>query len=265
MATDGYTIRSFPKRRKLVTDIGWLSRSRHPMQGIIEVDVTEPRSIIRKIRRESGKQLSFTAFIVATVARAMERTKEVNASHARFGRIAYFDDVNVLTMIEVANTDGMRIPIGHLVPKANKLSPIEIEMIFESFRNTYNSADETKKLDAITSLPKVLRRSLFGQMPRDPRFIQSTMGTVVISAVGMFMPRHAAWALGRANHTVSVWLGSTVDRVCNIKGKLETRTMACITIDLDHDIIDGAPAARFVADVVEMIENAAILKDTRAE
>ncbi len=37
--------------------------------------------------------------------------------------------------------------------------------------------------------------------------------------------------------------------------------MACITIDLDHDIIDGAPGARFVADLVEMIENATVLRN----
>ena len=261
MPTKGYTIKPFPKRRKLVTDIGWLARSRHPMQGVVEVDITDTRSLIRRTRGETGAQLSFTSFLVATVAQAMLRTSEVNATHTLHGKIAYFDDVNVLTMIEVTNTDGMRIPIGHLIAAANRLSPAQIEERIDKFRNSYNDAAETRMLDMMTSLPRFLRRGLFGRMPKNPKFIQSTMGTVVVSAVGMFIPRHAAWALGRANHTVSVWVGSTVDRVCNIKGQLVTRTMACITIDLDHDIIDGAPGAKFVADLVEMIENATVLKN----
>ena len=31
--------------------------------------------------------------------------------------------------------------------------------------------------------------------------------------------------------------------------------MLCLTVTFDHDIIDGAPAARFVRRLVELIEN----------
>ncbi|MGA9397752.1 MAG: hypothetical protein WBV22_05760 [Anaerolineaceae bacterium] len=36
-----FTIKPFPRRRKLVTDIAWLSRSRHSIRGMIEVDITD--------------------------------------------------------------------------------------------------------------------------------------------------------------------------------------------------------------------------------
>jgi pyruvate/2-oxoglutarate dehydrogenase complex dihydrolipoamide acyltransferase (E2) component len=74
----------------------------------------------------------------------------------------------------------------------------------------------------------------------------------------MFLPRRAAWALGQANHTLSIWVGSTVEWLCLIDGKIMPRTMACITIDFDHDLIDGAPAARFAAMLVRMIEKASL-------
>jgi pyruvate/2-oxoglutarate dehydrogenase complex dihydrolipoamide acyltransferase (E2) component len=256
---NGYTIKPLPKRRRLVKDIGWLARSRHSMKGLIEVDITDARSRIRRLRRESGRPLSFTAFLVSTVAHAIAQNPEVNACHTRMGRIAYFDKVNVVAMIEVVNTDGLRIPIGHLIPAAEDLEPTEIEQIIEKYRSTYNEASETKMLDVVTSLPAFLRRFLFGQMPKNPKFIQKTMGTVVVSAVGMFLPKHAAWAVGQGNHTISIWVGSTVERICKLRGELVPRTFGCISIDIDHDIIDGAPAARFTAALVEMIEKASVL------
>jgi pyruvate/2-oxoglutarate dehydrogenase complex dihydrolipoamide acyltransferase (E2) component len=260
----GFAIRPFPKRRRLVTDIGWMSRSRHSMRGMLEVDITDARSLIRKWRRRTGKPLSLTAFLVSTVAQAIARNPEVNASHARGGRIAYFEAVNILAMVEVTNTDGMRIPIGHLIGGADKLDAQQIESVIDRFRAGYNDARATKLLDVVTTIPRPLRRLLFARMPLNPKFIQETMGTAVVSAVGMFLPRHAAWALGQSNHTVSVWVGSTLERPCMVNGVVTPRTMACITIDIDHDIIDGAPAARFTAMLVEMIEKATVLEGERA-
>ncbi len=239
----GFTIKPFPKRRRLVTDIAWVSRSRHSMRGMIEVDVTDALSMIREWRRRTGKPLSFTSFLVSTIAQAVAANPEVNACHASGGRIAYFEDVNVLVMVEVPNSDGMKIPIGHLIRAADKLEVEGIQGAIDRFRSNYNDASETRLLDLFATFPQSIRRLFFARMPLNPDFVQKTMGTVIISAVGMFLPQHAAWALGQANHTISIWVGSTVERLCMIKGKITPRTMACITIDFDHDIIDGAPAA----------------------
>ena len=258
-SSEGFTIQPFPRRRKLVTDIAWLSRSRHSMWGMIEVDVTEAISEIHRRRISTGKPLSLTSFLVSTISRAIASTPQVNACHAWWGRIAYFEDVNILTMVEVTDSDGSRIPIGHLIKAADQLEVDDIQDEIDGFRSHYNDALETRLLDLIASLPQFVRRLLFGKMPLNPKFVQKTMGTAIVSAVGMFLPRHAAWALGQANHTLSIWVGSTVERLCLIDGKIMPRTMACITIDFDHDLIDGAPAARFAAMLVRMIEKASVL------
>ena len=255
----GFTLKTFPKRRKLVADIAWLSRSRHAMRGMIEVDITDARSSIHEWRRRTGKPLSFTSFLVSSVAKAVAANPEVNACHASRGRIAYFEDVNVLTMIEVPDFDGMKIPVGHLIKAADKLEVGGIQDTIDRFRSNYNDASETRLQDLLTKFPQSVRRMLFARMPLNPDFVQKNIGTVIVSAVGMFLPRHAAWALGQSNHTVSLWVGSTMERLCMIKGNITPRTMACITIDLDHNIIDGAPAARFIAMLVKMIEKASVL------
>jgi pyruvate/2-oxoglutarate dehydrogenase complex dihydrolipoamide acyltransferase (E2) component len=255
----GFAIQPLPKRRRLAADLGWLSRSRHSMRGLLEVDVTDARARIRRYRRESGKPLSFTAFLVATVARAVSLHKEVNASHAGNGAVAFFDNVHVLAMMEVADTDGTRLPVGHLIGSADTLSLPQIEEELEKVRSTNHQASETRMLDLFASFPAFLRRLFFARTPKNPAFVKEHMGTVLISSVGMFVPRHAFWALGQANHTVSIWVGGISERVRVIRGNVTPRDFLCITIDLDHDIVDGAPAARFVDTLTEMIEKASIL------
>lgn len=41
-----------------------------------------------------------------------------------------------------------------------------------------------------------------------------------------------------------------------IEGRIEIREYLCLTLSFDHDIIDGAPAARFTQQFREFIEMA---------
>ena len=38
-------------------------------------------------------------------------------------------------------------------------------------------------------------------------------------------------------------------------GQLENHEFLCMTITIDHDIVDGAPAARFIQRLKEMVES----------
>ena len=46
-----------------------------------------------------------------------------------------------------------------------------------------------------------------------------------------------------------------------IDGRIEEREYVCLTLTLDHDVIDGAPAARFVRRLTELIESGAGLQE----
>jgi hypothetical protein len=41
-------VEPFPQMRRLAPDIGWLTRSRYAIRGLLEIDVTVPRQIIRE-------------------------------------------------------------------------------------------------------------------------------------------------------------------------------------------------------------------------
>jgi pyruvate/2-oxoglutarate dehydrogenase complex dihydrolipoamide acyltransferase (E2) component len=58
-------------------------------------------------------------------------------------------------------------------------------------------------------------------------------------------------------------LGGIAEKPGVADGHIEPREYLCLTISLDHDIIDGAPAARFTARLKEMIESGYGLEQNR--
>jgi len=77
-------------------------------------------------------------------------------------------------------------------------------------------------------------------------------GAVSVTAVGMF-GKDALWFLPLGGATVLVTVGSIVERVVMKDGRPELREHLCLTVSFDHEIVDGAPAARFVKRLSELL------------
>ncbi len=58
--------------RRFALDAGYLGRRRHIVHGLIEVDVTDARALIGEHEQATGEKLSFTAFIIYCLAKAIE-------------------------------------------------------------------------------------------------------------------------------------------------------------------------------------------------
>jgi pyruvate/2-oxoglutarate dehydrogenase complex dihydrolipoamide acyltransferase (E2) component len=59
--------------------------------------------------------------------------------------------------------------------------------------------------------------------------------------------------------TLSVLVGGLSERPRVVDGKVQIRQVLDLTITVDHNVVDGAPAARFVADMRRLIETAEVL------
>ena len=120
----------YPVERELVVDFGRLANRRHIIYAMGELDVTRARQAIRQHEQHSGERLSFTAFIVSCVGRAVEEQPLVHAYRqwrAPFyfgrGRLVIFDEVDVVTMIE---PQAGAVAIPHIVRAANRKSARQI-------------------------------------------------------------------------------------------------------------------------------------------
>jgi pyruvate/2-oxoglutarate dehydrogenase complex dihydrolipoamide acyltransferase (E2) component len=80
-------------------------------------------------------------------------------------------------------------------------------------------------------------------------------GTVGISSVGMFGKDHAGWGISAGTHGLDLVVGGIARKLAEVDGRIESRQMLSLTIIFDHDVIDGAPAARFTRRLVELIES----------
>jgi hypothetical protein len=103
-------------------------------------------------------------------------------------------------------------------------------------------------------LPKLFGALLRTLMRRDPRISVAQMGTVGITAVGMF-GRGSFWGLTPPMHSLFLIVGSIARKPAVVNGRIEPREILNLTIAFDHDIVDGAPAARFGRRLVELIES----------
>jgi pyruvate/2-oxoglutarate dehydrogenase complex dihydrolipoamide acyltransferase (E2) component len=243
----------FPKGRRLVTDVGWMARKKHTVRGLLEADVTKPRELIRDHQAKTGEKLSFSAYLAFCAGRAVDENKYLHAYRDWLGRLVLFDDVDITTMIEIEK-DGKKFPIGHIIRAANKKDFRDIHQEIRDVQASPMEDQEVKRLYAVGLLPGFVRRFLFLLLSRSPHLIKKYNGTVVLTAVGMF-GRGGGWGIALPSHTLGITIGGIAKKPGIIDGRIEAREYLHVTLDFDHDIVDGAPAARFAQRFQELVEN----------
>ena len=85
-------------------------------------------------------------------------------------------------------------------------------------------------------------------------------GKVAITAVGMFS-KEPVWFIPHGTATVLVTVGSISNKVVEYKNNNVAREHLCLTVSFDHNIVDGAPAARFMNQFLETIKSGVFLKN----
>ena len=85
-----YRVARLPRDRLVVLDLLSLAASQHTVHGLIEVDLT----VARQLLAQEADPPTLTAFLIATLGRAVARHPEVNVRRAG-RRLVLFDDVDV--------------------------------------------------------------------------------------------------------------------------------------------------------------------------
>jgi pyruvate/2-oxoglutarate dehydrogenase complex dihydrolipoamide acyltransferase (E2) component len=225
------------------------------IHGLVEVDVTCAREFIREHKARAGQSLSFTAFIIACYARAIDENKVLQACRLGRNRIAIFDDVDVAVSVE-REMEGQKQPIVYILRAANRKSLLEIH---REIRQAQSKPPEQywEGFNFFAALPMVVFKGIWPffwwLMRRNPHLQKKYGGTVGITAVGMF-GGGAGWGIPVAYHT-QLTLGGIATRPAFVDGQVAPREYLCLTLSFDHDLVDGAPAARFSARLKELIES----------
>jgi hypothetical protein len=103
-------------------------------------------------------------------------------------------------------------------------------------------------------IPKWIRMRLIRRVVNNPDQIKKQGGLAIITSVGMFANNYG-WILGAGGiTTINIAIGTISIKPRYIGEELVKRQILNLTISIDHDIYDGAPAARFAKDFIGMIE-----------
>ena len=90
---------------------------------------------------------------------------------------------------------------------------------------------------------------------RSPFYRKRSGGTCGLTAVGMF-GKDSGWGIPYATlFSLFLTVGSISEKPGVVDGHIAIREYLSLTISFDHDIIDGAPAARFTERLKELIES----------
>ncbi len=250
---DGYEVIPFPRMRRLETNLARMSRRKNLIRGLVEVDVTLARQYIREEKARTGESLSFTAFIAACVGRAVAENRQVQAYKNWRGQLVLFNEVDIGILVEREH-NGRKFPVAHLVRAANRKTVRDMHEEIRAAQAKPMSGKEVKQVRAITLLPSFVRQVFLWGISKNPHLLKQNMGTVGLTAIGMFGNR-GGWGIDLPIHTLGIVVGGIARRPALVDGKVEAHEYLCVTLNFDHDIIDGAPAARFTQRLCELIES----------
>jgi pyruvate/2-oxoglutarate dehydrogenase complex dihydrolipoamide acyltransferase (E2) component len=251
--TPHYQVVPFPKIRRLMVDGGRLARQKHLIHGLVEMDVTQPRRLLRAHRQQTGEALSFTAFISGCLGRAVSMNKHMQAYRTWGEKLVIFEDVDVNTLFEV-EVEGRKIIRPHILRAVDKKSLRQIHEEIRAFQSQHAAGKEASFIDWFVLLPAFIRRLSLAWLFKNPQRLREMNGTVSLTAVGMF-GEGGGWGIPVSNHTLQITLGGIAEKPALVNGQLENREYLCVTVSFDHDIVDGAPAARFVQRLKELVES----------
>lgn len=258
-----------PKLRRVLAAMYPAVQRAHKVRALIEVDVTDTRRMVRDQNATSGEPLSFTAFLAGCVAHAVEDQPIFNACRQGAAHLALYDMVDVAVPIE-RELGGQMQPIVHIFRAANRrtVAALTREMR-EAQAAAIAAAWEGYRFERwLRYAPMFLIRSLWALFwwlrGRFPAVQRRYGGTVGLTAVGMF-GTGGGWALPFDYHTLDVAVGGIASKPGLVGERIAIREYLCLTVSFDHDVIDGAPAARFLSRLRNLIESGDGLASPSAE
>jgi pyruvate/2-oxoglutarate dehydrogenase complex dihydrolipoamide acyltransferase (E2) component len=258
----GYQVLPFSKFRQTVVDLMEAAQKKHIVHGIAQADVTMLRQRIAAHAAQTGEKISFTAFILYALGKSVGEHPEVHA-YRKGKQLVIFDEVDISTIVEreiTENPDGTRkkVPVNYVVRGANRKT---VRVIHDEIREAQTmrlrgaKSGGASRTRAFFKLPKVIRKLFWAKLRRDPWLQKKLSGTVAVTAPGVFAGKAGGWAIPLTPMSLTLAIGGIEEKLRMIEGQVENREMLCFTMSIDHDIIDGGPAARWAVRFIEILES----------
>jgi len=255
-----YKIQKFPKSRIATIDICTIGKQKHHVTAFIELNLSKSREKIKIYNKGKSNKISFTAWLISVIGFTIKKYETSSSYLKGKNKLLIFDDINVSLLVE-KEINGQKVPIPLVIEKANERSIESITAQISQARNEKLSDKDIviqKKAGQMEKmyyrLPGFIRRSVWKYLLKHPKLVFKKMGNVAITSIAM-MGKVNAWFIPISIHPICFGISSIMKKPVVIDDKIEIREMLNMTVLLDHDVIDGAPMARFISDLSKNIES----------
>jgi len=193
----------------------------------IEVDASRMVDLRRKINTELKVEggVSYTDMLVKAVATALKDHPILNST-LEDGQLKIFEDVNVGVAVEVETegTSGLLVPV---IRKADTKTLLEIA--YESMR--------------------LIERVRTGMASHE----DLTGGTFTVTNLGMYSVETFIPIINPPESAI-LGAGTIAEKPMMLNGKVEVKPLMRLTLSFDHRVVNGAPAARFMQRLKQVLE-----------
>ncbi len=258
---ESFTVQTFLPTRVASIDVCEVGRKKHHILAFLELDVTQARETIHRLKAETGQAVSFTAWIVKCVSIAASEYPEAHAVYLGRNRRAVFTGVDITVIVE-REINGKRVPLPYVVRDTQTKS---VQSISDEIRAAQSESMQGQVVLGARRaslaerlypwLPGLVRRLFWTMLLKSPGRMRATMGTISVTSVGMY-GRASAWIVPITVYPLCLGLGTITKKPGVVDDTIRIREVLHTTVMLDHDVIDGAPAARFMSRLAELVESA---------
>jgi pyruvate/2-oxoglutarate dehydrogenase complex dihydrolipoamide acyltransferase (E2) component len=248
----GYKSIALSFNRRAVIASATVTREKNAIHGFTEVDITEPRQLFNEHFKRTGEKLSLTAYIVTCLAQVIKDHPTLN-SFIKGRKHIILDDVTISVLIEREIT-GEKVPEPIGIKDAQEKTLLQIHNEIRKAKTI--QSDRLGSLSGQTwfsLIPSFMLRTFIRMADRNV-YMAKKYGKIAVTSVGMFS-KEPIWFIPHGTATVLITVGSISQKVVEIDGQLESREHLYLTASFDHNIVDGAPASRFMNQFIETIES----------
>lgn len=259
-----HRIMPFTKNRRNIVLIVHEGFRKHSVHNLIDIDVSNALEKIRIVKNDKGVDISFTAWLVKCVGKAISENKELNTYRLGRRKAVVFDDVDIPIPVERSTKEEMR-PMAYIVRKANEKSVMQItKEIREIQKEDVESSTQVlgKSLTAgerfIINAPMFIKKLAILILRKNGKLKKKHFGTVAVTSIGM--KGRSGWVIPMgAITTTIIAIGSISKKPGVINNEILIRDYLPITVSVDHDLVDGGQLARFIESLINIIEGAQFL------
>jgi pyruvate/2-oxoglutarate dehydrogenase complex dihydrolipoamide acyltransferase (E2) component len=252
----GYKSIPLTFNRKAVIASATVTKEKNTFHSITEVDISIARRLINEHFEKTGSKLSMTAYIVTCLAHVIKDHPLLN-SFIKGNKQIILDNVTVSVLIE-REIKGEKVPEPVAIKDAQKKSYLQINNEIRAAQNTQGQQlGNLSKMTWIRIIPGFLMRTFIRIADKNIK-MGIRYGKVAVTAVGMFN-KTSVWFIPHGSATVLITVGSINSKLVKEDDKIVEKEHLCLTVSFNHDIVDGAPASRFMNQFIDTIKSGKLL------